>query len=54
MKTTVHKLEQGTETGSPRKQVKLPLVRSRRPGKLHITGDIVARAFIAEDLNTLA
>ena len=54
MDAVVNKLEHGTKIRTPRRQVKLPLVRSRRPGKLHITGDAVARALAAEDLHALA
>jgi len=43
---------QGTRaTKSRGHRVRLPLVRSKRPGSLRITGDTVAKALEAEDRN---
>ena len=54
MDAVVHELEQGGKGGVTRRRVRLPLVRSKRPGSLCITGDIVANALMAEDLNAPA
>ena len=54
MDAVVHELEQGMKDGVARRRVKLPLVRSKRPGLLRITGEAVANALMAEDLDVPA
>ena len=54
MDAVVHELDRAAGNRPSRKRVKLPLIRSSRPGTLHITGDTVASALAAEDLNVLA
>ena len=50
----MHELDVSKSVPSSRKRVKLPLVRSARPGSLHITGDTVANALLADDIRVLA
>ena len=50
----VHELDRAKGANAPRKRITLPLVRSRRPGALRITGDSVADALAAEDQHVLA
>jgi len=50
----VHELDRAREAGRARRRVALPLVRSRRPGALRITGDTVADTLAAEDKHALA
>jgi hypothetical protein len=50
----VHELEDTGRVRQPASRVRLPLVRSRRPGKLKITGQDVSRALLAEDADALA
>ena len=50
----VHELDRTRESDRARQRVSLPLVRSRRPGSLRITGDTVADALAAEDRHVLA
>jgi hypothetical protein len=50
----VHELDRAKEAGRARRRIALPLVRSRRPGSLRITGDTVADALAAEDKHALA
>jgi hypothetical protein len=48
----VHELEQTTRGSSPpSRRVKLPLVRSKHPGAVRITGDAVSSALVAEDVH---
>ena len=54
MDAVVHELEHATGGSSPSKRVKLPLIRSKCPGSLRITGDTVAKALLVEDLHALA
>ena len=49
-----HELARAKEGGLPRRRVKLPLIRSRRPGSLLITGEAVAASLAAEDAHALA
>jgi hypothetical protein len=50
----VHELDGTICEASPRRRVKLPLVRSRRPGSLRITADIVAETMLKEDTHVSA
>ena len=54
MDAVVHELDRVVGHTPARKRVKLPLVRSKHPGSLQITGDVVADAMVAEDLHVLA
>ena len=54
MDAVVHELDRGAGNTPPGKRVKLPLIRSSRPGSLRITGDTMASAMLAEDLHVLA
>ena len=44
-----HELERQTKTGPNRDRVKLPLIRSKRPGSLRLTSGMVADALAAEE-----
>jgi hypothetical protein len=50
----VHELDGGVSDAAVRRRVKLPLVRSRRPGSLKITADTVAEAMLTEDVHAHA
>ena len=54
MDAVVHELDRAAGVTAPRQRVNLPLVRSRHPGSLRITGETVAAALAAEDLHVLA
>ena len=54
MDAVVHELERSTDQNSTRKRVKLPLIRSSRPGALQVSEETVANALMAEDLHALA
>jgi hypothetical protein len=54
MDAVVHELERSTEENSRRKRVRLPLIRSSRPGSLQISEETVANALMVEDLHALA
>ena len=54
MDAVVHELEHSAGGDSPGRKVKVPLIRSKRPGSLRLTGDAVAKALLEEDLHALA
>jgi hypothetical protein len=54
MDAVVHELERSTDEIPPRKKVRLPLVRSRRPGALQVSEDALAKILMEEDVRALA
>ena len=54
MDAVVHELERSTDESAPSKKVRLPLVRSRRPGALHVSAETLAKALMEEDVRALA
>ncbi|MBN1673219.1 MAG: hypothetical protein JXR37_19395 [Kiritimatiellae bacterium] len=49
-----HELEREPKNLSARRRVSLPLVRSKKPGSLRITGDTVSSALASGDADALA
>ena len=54
MDAVTHKLDRASGKTRRNRRVALPLVRSSRPGTLHVTGDTVAAALMAEDQHVSA
>jgi hypothetical protein len=54
LEAITRELRERTDQKGRSRRVKIPLVRSKRPGSLYITGDTISEALYDEDMHALA